>query len=217
MQTRIKAVARRQMATYGTAGLSLRAIAREMDITAPALYRYFPTLDDLITALIVDAFDGIAVYMAQADAAHMPSDDYEGRLLAAALAYRQFALDRPEEFDLVYGNAIPGYHAPPEITVPAATRSNQPIMRILLEAYRAGVYQLPFSQRVPLPDNVESYTTEVGKHFDAEGALLSAAVIGWGLMHGLATLDIHGHYLPSIGFTKEHYQTAVRVFFNCRT
>ena len=65
----IKATARRQMAAHGTAGLSLRAIARELDITAPAIYNYFPRLDDLITALIVDAFNALADAMEAAEAA----------------------------------------------------------------------------------------------------------------------------------------------------
>ena len=69
MITRIKAVARQQMAEHGTAGLSLRGIAREMGITAPAIYNYFPRLDDLITALIVDAFTALADAMEAAEAA----------------------------------------------------------------------------------------------------------------------------------------------------
>ena len=67
--TQIKAVARQQMAEHGTAGLSLRGIAREMGITAPAIYNYFPRLDDLITALIVDAFTALADAMEAAEAA----------------------------------------------------------------------------------------------------------------------------------------------------
>ena len=65
----IKAAARQQMAEHGTAGLSLRGIARQLGITAPAIYNYFPRLEDLITALIVDAFSDLADVMEAADAA----------------------------------------------------------------------------------------------------------------------------------------------------
>ena len=64
----IKATARQQMAAQGTAGLSLRAIARDLGMTAPAIYHYFPRLEDLITALVVDAFNGLADAMETAAA-----------------------------------------------------------------------------------------------------------------------------------------------------
>ncbi|MBZ0286445.1 MAG: WHG domain-containing protein, partial [Anaerolineae bacterium] len=121
-QAAIKAIARRHMAEQGTAAVGLRAIARDLDMTAPALYRYFPSLDDLITALIVDAYNANADAMAEADAAQPPTD-YLARLLAALNAYRDWALAHPVDFQLIYGNPIPGYHAPAEITIPAARRN----------------------------------------------------------------------------------------------
>src|SRR5579871_5392343 len=92
----IKQVARRQMAEQGTAAISLRAIAREMGMTAPAIYRYFASRDDLITALILDA------YNAQADAIEhavdsLPEEDTRGRLRAGLYANRDWALKHPIE------------------------------------------------------------------------------------------------------------------------
>src|SRR5262245_16653675 len=115
----IKTTARKLMAESGTEGLSLRAIARAMDITAPAIYTYFPTLDDLITALIVDAFNGLADAMKTArdnptHAAHRE------RLRAAMESYRAWAWSHMAEYLLIFGTPIPGYEAPREITVPAA-------------------------------------------------------------------------------------------------
>ncbi|MEO8613056.1 MAG: TetR family transcriptional regulator, partial [Chloroflexota bacterium] len=60
MRNQIMEIARRQMTEQGTAALALRAIAREMDVTAPAIYRYFPSLDDLITELIIENFHALA-------------------------------------------------------------------------------------------------------------------------------------------------------------
>ena len=55
----IKAVARRQLATVGAQGLSLRAVSRELGMVSSALYRYFPSRDDLLTVLIIDAYDAL--------------------------------------------------------------------------------------------------------------------------------------------------------------
>ena len=82
----IKAVARQQMAEYGTAGLSLRGIGRAMGITAPAIYNYFPRLDDLITALIVDAFNGWPTRSASRSCLYSPRR-VGRRFPASCLAY----------------------------------------------------------------------------------------------------------------------------------
>src|SRR5215218_139210 len=55
LTSEIKAVARRQLATEG-ANLSLRAVARELGMVSSAVYRYFPSRDDLLTALMIDAY-----------------------------------------------------------------------------------------------------------------------------------------------------------------
>ena len=99
MIARIKAAARQQMAEHGTAGLSLRGIARELGITAPAIYNYFPRLEDLITALIVDTFSALAEAMEAAEAA-VPSDRPYDKIMALCLAYRQWAVEHPVDFQM---------------------------------------------------------------------------------------------------------------------
>src|SRR5689334_23821717 len=102
----IKNAARAQMAAEGTASLSLRAIARLLDVTAPALYRYFADRDDLITDLIVEAFNNLADAMEAAEA-EVARDDYGGRLITALMAYRRWAMEHRTDFQLIYGNPIP--------------------------------------------------------------------------------------------------------------
>ena len=131
MITRIKAVAQQQMAEHGTAGLSLRGIAREMGITAPAIYNYFPRLDDLITALIVDAFTALADAIEAAESA-VESEACGPKILASCLAYREWAIAHPVDFQLIYGNPIPGYVAPAEMTVPLARRPFDGLFRLFL-------------------------------------------------------------------------------------
>jgi AcrR family transcriptional regulator len=118
MSQEIKAVARRHLATDG-ANLSIRAVARELDIVPSALYRYFPSRDALLTAVIIDAYDALATTAADADAA-VPREDFRGRWHAVCRAVRRWALDHPAEYGLLYGNPVPGYAAPQETVEPAA-------------------------------------------------------------------------------------------------
>ena len=118
MSQEIKAVARRHLATDG-ANLSLRAVARDMGIVASALYRYFPSRDALLTALIIDAYDGLAAAADHADSA-VPRDDFRGRWHSVCRAVRSWALAHPAEYGLIYGNPVPGYAAPQETVEPAA-------------------------------------------------------------------------------------------------
>jgi len=98
----ITEVARGQLATEGAGGLSLRAVARDMGMVSSAIYRYFPSRDDLLTALIVDGYNAIGEVAEQADAAS-PAGDYPGRWLAVGRAVRDWALAHPHEYALVYG------------------------------------------------------------------------------------------------------------------
>src|SRR5579885_2276359 len=116
----IKTIARRRLAEEGT-NVSLRAIARDLGMVSSALYRYFPSRDDLLTALIVDAYNSLGEAAEKADAGVADRKDIAGRWLAVARAVREWALHRPHEYALIYGTPVPGYAAPPD-TVPPATR-----------------------------------------------------------------------------------------------
>src|ERR1700751_2712060 len=96
----IKEEARRQLAATGADGLSLRAVARELGMVSSALYRYFPSRDDLLTALIIDAYDAIGS--------------------AAEAAIRASAVANPHEYALIYGSPVPGYRAPKATVGPAS-------------------------------------------------------------------------------------------------
>jgi AcrR family transcriptional regulator len=118
MITEIKAAARRHLATDG-ANLSLRAIAREMGMVSSALYRYFASRDDLLTALILDAYNDMGETAEKADAAVGRADVRE-RWMATARSLREWALAHPAEYALLYGSPVPGYRAPTETAGPAS-------------------------------------------------------------------------------------------------
>src|SRR5690348_5150611 len=113
----IKQIARQQMAQNGTASLSLRGIATEMGMSAPSLYNYYASRDDLVTDLLVEGYTHQAEALEQASTACSQQDAITC-LSATILAYRQWAVEHPTEFSLIAGNPIPGYVAPVEQTLP---------------------------------------------------------------------------------------------------
>jgi AcrR family transcriptional regulator len=128
--------ARRQLATEGAAGLSLRAVARELGMVSSALYRYFPSRDDLLTALIIEGYETLAAAVEEADAACARSD-LAARYRATCRAVRAWALVHPHEYALLYGSPVPGYRAP-EDTVGPASRVSGPLVAQLREAAATG-------------------------------------------------------------------------------
>ena len=205
----IKAAARAQMASEGTASLSLRAVARALDVTAPALYRYFADRDDLITDLIVDAFNALADALVAADA-EQARDDYGARLIATLLMYRRWAIEQPADFQLIYGNPIPGYEAPSEITVPAASRPFQLVIDILGAANDAGILQ-PTAEYLDIPDDIEAHLAALSEQdgYHQPPLLLYITVIGWSRIHGLIALELLNDSQPVVGNSEKLYHSQV--------
>ncbi len=143
----IKDEARRQLAAEGAPGLSLRAVTRALGMASSAIYRYFPSRDELLTALIVDAYDAIGGAAEEADA-HCGRDDYGGRWRAVGLAIRAWAIANPHEYALVYGSPVPGYRAP-EDTVDPASRVTLVLARMVDDAARRRRSRRP--RRRPTP------------------------------------------------------------------
>ncbi len=133
----ITAIARRQIATEGATGLSLRAIAREMGMASSAIYRYFPGRDELLTALIVEAYDTLGSIGERADAA-VDRADHLGRWRAVAHAAFGWASQHTAEYALIFGTPVPGYVAPTD-TVGPATRFTAVLVELLVDASAAGV------------------------------------------------------------------------------
>jgi len=126
--------ARRQLADSGANGLSLRAVAKELGMVSSAVYRYYPSRDDLLTALIIDAYDAVGEAAERAMAEPGPA---RARWLAGCRAIRAWALDRPHEYALIYGSPVPGYRAP-EATIGPAARVPLAFVGVLAGAVSAG-------------------------------------------------------------------------------
>ncbi len=222
--TNIKATARALMAEKGSVGLSLRAIARAIGLSAPSLYHYYDSLDDLITALIVDAFNAQADFCesARQDAADQPP---AMRMFAVIRAYRQYALKYPHDFQLIYGSPIPGYHAPPEVTVPASARTLIAFTRAMVDIFAAGHISVPPEyQHIPpgtLPAlrqaaefaaqmGADHAVLPTGAHGDFDLLPLYLVLAGWGQLHGIVMLELFGHLPPTAGDMDAFYDEQMR-------
>ena len=208
--TEIKEVARKQMAEQGEAALSLGAIAREMGMTAPALYRYFENRDALVTALIVDAFGALAHALEAANAA-TAHQDYATRFRALATAYRAWAVQHPHDYTLVYGTPLPGYHAPQEVTVPVASRVLLALGLLFKEAWEAGYLTLPAAYAaIPaaLKETAAALIRDIWKDEQAAAVLLLTLSVR-SQLHGLVWAELYHHLPPGIGEAGELYHLEV--------
>lgn len=114
----IKELALSQLVEEGAAQLSLRAIARELGMASSALYRYFPSRDHLLTALIMDAYSDLADVLTTADE-QQARHAVRKRWIAVCEAMRSWGVENAQRFALIYGSPVPGYRAPHDTTAPA--------------------------------------------------------------------------------------------------
>lgn len=194
LQAAIKETAWQQIAESGAASLSLRSIARALGITAPAIYNYFPRRDDLVTAMIIDAYTSFGdALIAARDV--ISTDDLPGRLIAIGSAYRQWALHYPQRYHLIFGTPIPGYVAPMEKVQPFAARSLGVLVSVVEALRQAGELNsngFPKASAEFEPYN-ENWKNHVGKvNFLSQ----SVAILIWCQVHGMVSLEIAGSLQP---------------------
>src|SRR5256714_2079201 len=138
------------------ANLWLRAVARDMGMVSSALYRYFASRDELLTALILDAYNAMGEAAERADAGVTERTDLAGRWFAVARALRAWALERPHEYALIYGSPVPGYAAPTD-TVGPAPRPGLVLGGIMADARHPTTRAVPLPP--PLPADMRTHTT----------------------------------------------------------
>ena len=198
LQEAIKDTAWKQIAECGAPELSLRAIARELNITAPAIYNYFPRRDDLVTALILDAFTSLAESQKKSIES-IPATKPEARLAALGLAYRDWALQYQQRYQLIFGTPIPGYVGPEDITTPAAAWALVPLIETLQALYEAGKLQV---KKLPKLTPALKSMLEEWRGFISQSAptvhieVLYLTLVIWSRVHGLVSIEI-GHQNPA--------------------
>ncbi|MER6425942.1 TetR/AcrR family transcriptional regulator [Streptomyces sp. NPDC001137] len=185
LRAEIKERAWEQIAAAGAPGLSLNAIAKQMGMSGPALYRYFASRDALITELIRDAYRSLADTVRTAAASGAD-------LAGLGRALRAWALDDPQRYFLIYGTPVPGYHAPDDITAIASE-----IMQALLDAaHPTGKTVVTVDDGHPdtrLEAHLAQHRQWAADH-PAPPAALRRALLFWTRLHGILSLELAGHF-----------------------
>ncbi|MEW5350931.1 TetR/AcrR family transcriptional regulator [Streptomyces sp. 16-176A] len=198
LRAEIKERAREQIAAAGAPGLSLNAIAKQMGVSGPALYRYFASRDELITELIRDAYRSLADTIGAAAASGAD-------LAGLGRALRAWALHDPQRYFLIYGTPVPGYHAPDDITTIASE-----IMDALLDAAEPASGPAPAAaEETPLESHLAGHRQWAGDH-PASPAARRRALQFWTRLHGVLSLELAGHF-AGMGFDPaELYESELR-------
>ena len=196
LQEAIKETAWKQITESGAPALSLRAIARQLNITAPAIYNYFPDRDALVTALIIDAFTSFGDWQLEARDS-VRADDLSGPLKAIGLAYRNWAHAYPQRYQLIFGTPIPGYKGPIDKIFPSSARSLSALVSVVEGLRVAGKLKVDSIPKIK-PEYKASF--EMWKTYGGEADVLSlsVAMIIWSRVHGIVSLEIGGN-LPPFG------------------
>ena len=196
LQEAIKETAWSQIAELGAPALSLRAIARELKITAPAIYNYFPDRDALVTALIIDAYTSFGDSQLEARDS-VPENDLAGRLKAIGISYRKWAHTYPQRYQLLFGTPIPGYVGPLEKIFPSSARSISALFSVVESVRAAGRLNVDLFPAVK--DEYKAHYAMWETYFsDVHSHSIYVAMVIWARVHGIVSLEIQGN-LPPFG------------------
>lgn len=212
---RILDAARRQLAEQGAAALSLRAIARELGMVSSAIYRYVASRDDLLTALITEAYDGVGEAVERAIVVRPKNDgrleqgagalSEAARFRAAAHAIRDWARAHPHEFSLIYGTTVPGYRAP-DATIGAAIRVPRALFGLVPRGIDDGqhgsidpelIAQATTAASALGPDGprrLDDFDDSAGPGEPGGAAAVLRLLTAWSTVTGFVTFELTGQF-----------------------
>ncbi|MEV6677374.1 TetR-like C-terminal domain-containing protein [Streptomyces erythrochromogenes] len=207
----VKATARQHLVKRGASDLSLAVVARDGGLSVAAVEAVFPHRDDLLTALVVDAYDASGSAMERADRAAADAGAPAGvRLLAATRALRQWSFANPAEFTLIYGSPVPGYHAPQD-TVPPASRTPAVLAGILRSALESGELTAP-RRTLPggllRPEAVELFGGAPEAPFSD---IVERGIVLWSSLIGLLVFQVFSRTHDSVLDEAAYFDAAIAV------
>lgn len=206
----ILAAARTRLTDEGPAALSLRAVARDVGMVSSAVYRYFPSRDDLLTALLIADYDELGAAVEGADVA--AGSEPGARWVAACRAIRSWSVAHPGDFALLFGSPVPGYAAPRETVVPA-TRTTLALVRVVADAVApggrvasaSGADGRPGSPSAPTaapgaagPAVADAVTTLRSFGVELPDEVLVRTLIAWSTVFGTISFELFGHFVGSV-------------------
>src|SRR4051812_28778438 len=196
-----------RLAEVGPAALSVRQIARDLEMASSAVYRYFPSRDALLTALLIHAFDDLGEAVEAGDAA-TARDDFRGRWTGIAQALRGWAVAHPHEYALTYGSPVPGYAAPQD-TIPSAQRVSFALLSLVSDAHAAGLSPAARTRRATEAElaaiaPVRSFVSD-----ELDEAYAIRGLMAWATLFGNVSLELFGHMFKGVLDYEAHYATLV--------
>jgi AcrR family transcriptional regulator len=215
IEAQIIELGRRHLVEHGAAGLSLRAIARDLGMVSSAVYRYVSSRDELLTLLLIDAYSELADVVDRAREA-VP-DVWSDDVVAIAHAARSWAVAQPASWALLYGSPVPGYHAPAERTVGPGTR----VIGALFDAVAAGIAtgdikltNHPAPQ--PISSDFERIRHEFG--FPGDDSVIAKCFAIWAGVVGAISLEVFGQYgADTLSDVQTVFDTQVRLLVGVLT
>lgn len=192
-------VARRHLARDGAPALSLRSIARDLEMAPSALYRYFSGRDALLSALILGAYESLADGAERAsEAAYQREGADAQRWLAVPRAMRAWALSHPHEWGLIFGSPVPDYVAPESTVVPYA-RLAAVLVRPLFEAHRSGRLRAGANEAAP-SGQLDAALAPVMDNLlpGVPTETVALALQAWATLIGVISLEIFGHWRNTV-------------------
>lgn len=186
----IKAAGRRQLAEVGASELSLRAVARELGMVSSAVYRYFASRDELLTALLVDAYDALGAVVEEAAADRRGG--FEARWVRVASAIRTWAVAHPHEYALLFGSPVPGYQAP-GATIAAASRPPVAALGVVADAVAAGEVDLRRTAPISRPLRADLDRLRAGLPGAMPDEVLARCLYAWTQVFGGLSFELFGH------------------------
>lgn len=207
----IKARAWESMRETGAAALSLRDVARQMGMAPSAMYRYFASRDELLTTLVVDAFDSLGELVAAEyeRSAGQGLDAFE-TFMAVAHGYRRWALTHRAQWALIFSTSLPSYNGTPETTA-AAFRSFGVLQRLTADAVAADVLDIERIEAVLGPElhaNLAQWSVISGQ--DVPVGALAGSIWCYCLLNGVISLDLNGHLPPPMLGNAAFFDSAMR-------
>lgn len=181
--------ARRQLAEVGPAELSLRAVARDLGVVSSAVYRYVASRDELLTLLIVDAYDSLGQHVEDAVAASRTAAPLD-RWVEACVSVRSWALEHRHEYALLYGTPVPGYDAPGDQTTPAGTRASLALLSIVRDAHADGRLDDRAGPAVTAALAADLAVFRDTVDLELSDGVLVRVLAGWTQLFGLVTFEL---------------------------
>jgi AcrR family transcriptional regulator len=186
---------REHLALHGAAALSLRAVARDLGVVSSAVYRYVENREELLTLLLIDAYNELGDEVDNAVGA-VPEGDFGGRFAALGRAVRGWALREPSRYALLFGSPVPGYRAPAERTTGPGTRVIFALMAILDGAFRAGRLSVEGRRSPAVAAGLGGDLAKIRAEFGlaVPDDLLARGALAWTSLFGAVSFEVFGQY-----------------------